>query len=120
MYRSASDWYNCHIETFIIYEKYVADFESGSGYKKKEGIIKAKLKEMGLYIDGDDVRGLKKISATPKMETNEAFDFDADEHGGKSVITRVTERLSLQLGPTATMSWPEAYVCKSLVNCILY
>jgi len=32
----------------------------------------------------------------------------------------VTERVSLQLGPTATMSWPEAYVCKSLVNCILY
>jgi hypothetical protein len=33
---------------------------------------------------------------------------------------RVTERISLQLGPTATVSWPEAYVCKSLVNCILY
>ena len=37
-----------------------------------------------------------------------------------ALVPRVTERISLQLGPTATMGWPEAYVCKSLVNCIFY
>jgi hypothetical protein len=69
-YWSESDWYSCRIETSIIYEKYLADFESGSGYKKKEGDIKAKLKEMGLHIDGEDVRGLQKIETFLTVSIN--------------------------------------------------
>ena len=110
MYRSESDWYSSRIETSVIYEKYLADFESGSGYKKKEGDIKAKLKEMGLYLDGDDVRGLQKISGSANLDKDKAFEYDAEDLDDKSYIINAKEIDGVPINKIPFAKGPDSYL----------
>ena len=104
------DWYSSIVKLSKIYDGYVSEHQTGAGYMKKEGDIRAKLVEMGLYFEGELVLGLKKRTPDGEYDPAKQYDMDQEKLDDAPVILNQAMRDGIPLNQIFVPTGPGSFV----------